>query len=54
MIYIVRGTLVALNLGERPVTVPGLEGALLLGTRSGPTLADGTLTLPPHAGAVVG
>ena len=49
-----RGTLVALNLGERPVTVPGLEGALLLGTRSGPTLADGTLTLPPHAGAVVG
>lgn len=49
-----RGTLVALNLGERPVTVPGLEGALLLGTRSGPTLTDGTLTLPPHAGAVVG
>ena len=49
-----RGTLVALNLGERPVTVPGLEGALLRGTRSGPTLADGTLTLPPHAGAVVG
>ncbi|CAM3645302.1 malto-oligosyltrehalose trehalohydrolase [Nocardioides marinus] len=49
-----RGTLVALNLGERPVTVPGLEGALLVGTRSGPTLADGTLTLPPHAGAVVG
>ena len=49
-----RDTLVALNLGERTVTVPDLAGELLLGTHAGPTLSERSLTLPPHAGAVVG
>ena len=48
-----RDTLVALNLGERTLTVP-LAGELLLGTHAGPTLSERSLTLPPHAGAVVG
>ena len=48
-----RDTLVALNLGDSLATVP-VEGALLLGTTAGPTVEDGVLTLPPHAGAVVG
>ena len=38
---------------------PGEEGGpaiweLLLGTHAGPTLSERSLTLPPHAGAVVG
>ncbi|MAY98585.1 MAG: malto-oligosyltrehalose trehalohydrolase [Nocardioides sp.] len=49
-----RDTLVALNLGERTLTVPDLAGELLLGTHAGPTLSERSLTLPPHAGAVVG
>jgi maltooligosyltrehalose trehalohydrolase len=48
-----RDTLVALNLGDSPAIVP-VEGELLLGTTAGPAVEDGVLTLPPHAGAVVG
>ena len=48
-----RDTLVALNLGGTVATV-AVDGDLLLGTTAGPTVVDGVLTLPPHAGAVVG
>ncbi|WP_122816012.1 malto-oligosyltrehalose trehalohydrolase [Nocardioides pantholopis] len=51
-----RGSLlVVVNFGDRPVTVPVPASAgVLFATPSGADLSDGTLTLPAHAGVLVG
>ena len=46
-------TLVALNLGPEPVTLEVAQSEVLFATYSGAELADGSVTLPPHAGALL-
>ncbi len=46
------GLLLAVNFGDQPVTVPA-EGTLLFTTPTPATSAEGVLTLPPHAGALL-
>ncbi len=50
-----RDVLVAVNFGDEVVELPVADGAhLLFGTPGRPALADGTLRLPPHTGALLG
>ena len=46
--------LVAVNFGETAVTVAVGEREVLFGTPSGVTVRDGTMTVPRHAGALLG
>ena len=46
--------LVAVNFGETAVTVAVGEREVLFGTPSGVTVSEGTMTLPRHAGALLG
>jgi len=49
-----RGSLlVALNLGPEPVTLEVDQAEVLFATASGAELADGAVTLPPHAGTLL-
>ena len=45
--------LVVVNFGDAPATVPVDPREVLFETPSGVTLADGNLTVPPHAGALL-
>ncbi|SFB91878.1 maltooligosyl trehalose hydrolase [Nocardioides terrae] len=46
-------TLVAVNFGADAATVPVADGELAFTTPAGASYADGVLSLPPHAGALV-
>ncbi|HEU5037943.1 MAG TPA: malto-oligosyltrehalose trehalohydrolase [Nocardioides sp.] len=48
------GLVVVVNFGDDEAVLPVDGDALLFATPSRATLADGRLTLPPHAGALVG